>query len=273
MFMQEIEKGRVIFEEDKHLYYYELDDIQQPLTSMTTVLKLVVKTDFTKVAKDYFLKYKSKDDDFLSLYMDVAKKNKLNLENTIKMCEGVELNSYKDVMKIWDIIRDKAALKGTIYHKRKEDESYDRGCHPIKMDGSKKVSYGMSGLSGNYSELIVHNLFYKICGTADVVNFDGNKFSVRDYKTSKEKPIESSSFKGDKMSSPVNHLLKNDYWKFALQLSGYAFMLEEYGYECNGLAVDWVKDVEKDIIEEVKLPYLKKEAKALFEYHKSLNKK
>ena len=164
-----------------------------------------------------------------------------------------------------------AAVKGTAYHAVKENQAYERGAKELKTDGEFKVGYNLKELGGEYAELIVYHPFYKVCGSIDGAVFDKSLvFKLLDYKSNKEKP-KKNGFKGERLLTPVSHLENSKLNLYYLQLSIYAFILEEYGYKCDGLKIIYVKDTVKDVTEEMEVPYLRKEAKAILTYFKNRN--
>lgn len=266
-------KERILFREHDHVYFYETqlgEAVQQEkFTSVTTILsKLSPKKDFDKIAQDYYEKFVV-NGSLDILFKDIGKKNKMSITECYDMWGELDYSNHKCIVKIWDDIKNKAAEKGTAYHLLREQEAYTKGAKLLITDGDFKVGHDLRTLTGNYSELILFHPFYKVSGSADVIEFDDNNaFTVRDYKTNKKKP-EQKSFKNEKLLTPVSHLLACDYDKYTLQLSIYAFILEEYGYKCKELELIWIKDAEKDIRELIPVPYLKTEAKAILTYFKN----
>lgn len=71
-----------------------------------------------------------------------------------------------------------------------------------------------------YSELMVHNDEYEICGTADLIIDHGDEFSIGDFKTNKA--FEFYSHYNKRLLDPIAHLSECQYNEYTLQLSLYA---------------------------------------------------
>lgn len=265
--------GKILFREHDHVYFYEEEGIRDKYTSVTTLLKgISPKDDFDKIAQNYFEKNVI-NGSLDILFKDIGKKNKLSVVECYDLWGDLDYSNYKCIVKIWDDIKTKAAEKGTSYHLLRELEAYKDGAKPLKIEGDFKVGYDLRFLEGYYPELILYHPFYKVSGSADVVKIYENKtFYLGDFKTYKREP-KRESFKGKRLLTPVSHLLACDLDKANLQLSIYAFILEEYGYKCGKLEVIWVKDVEKDERVIFPMEYLKDEAKAILTYFKNNNYK
>lgn len=194
--------------------------------------------------------------------------------------EGV---SQEEILSRWEDKKVKSQIKGTLYHKKKEDQILTKAgvFRHNEQDGIKQAFDITQLKPGLYPELIVYHPYYNIVGTADLVEiFEDGTFFLEDHKTN-----EKLDFKGfpvynpktykkepKKMFQPVQHLDDCNGIHYTLQLSAYAFMLEEAGYECNGLQVNHVlfDENEHDIMV-VKYPinYMKKEVRHIFEHFKN----
>lgn len=244
----------MIFYEDKHEYI----EVDEPYTSMTTFIdKFKHKEDWEEIAKKY------------------AKKNG---------------NTWQYWLNKWNLNKENSARVGSIVHRRKEDEAYrEPGWNHIQVNekGNKKIGLDLSNLSpGLYPELIVYDHKYKIAGQADrVIITQGKKVHIKDYKTSKEikkEPI--IYFDVDKkrrvrkrLLPPVSHLDANNFSTYSLQLSGYGFILERWGYKIASLEIIHLKmkgrqdpdffekgiyEIEEEVVYPV--PYLRREVQMMF---------
>ena len=114
-----------------------------------------------------------------------------------------------------------------------------------------------------YPELLIHNDEFMVAGQGDKIFKEGNKVDVHDYKTYKK--MEHEGFRGETLLAPLTHLQNANYWKTALQLSMYGWMLEELGYEVRDLFMHWIRGKDKEdkernhSVETYKLPYLRDE--------------
>lgn len=180
-------KERILFREHDHVYFYETnlgETVQQEkFTSVTTILsKLSPKKDFDKIAQDYYEKFVV-NGSLDILFKDIGKKNKMSIAECYDMWGELDYSDHKCIVKIWEDIKVKAAEKGTAYHLLRENEAYAKGAKSLITEGEFKVGHNLKTLEGNYSELILFHPFYKVSGSADVVEFKENKsFDIQDYK-------------------------------------------------------------------------------------------
>lgn len=268
----------ILFEPTKHLYI-DQDDALLKFKSVSSVLNFV-KPPFDPDGS-ILKKYSSKSRDFI--IKDLAKKWELTIKEANDKWDGIEFNEAS-IKKIWDEKKKKSLDRGTKLHAHKENISLKKGYFPIIYDeqtGYKK-SYDLTNLSnGTYPELIIYNLSHLLVGTADIVTiYPNNTFEIKDYKTNVK--IDFEGFKvfnpenrkkeSRKLLKPVNHLDDCDGLVYSLQLSFYAYMLEQFGYECKKLTIIHIQtDAQDNITMEVEYPinYLKKEIITILNYLKT----
>lgn len=123
----------------------------------------------------------------------------------------------------------------------------------------------------------------RIAGMIDVpiIKRGGNKFCIVDWKTNKEEFktkagyykkikvgngwVKSDQFieTNDTLLAPINHLPDCKLYKYALQLSLYAYIMECWGYELveNGLEIIHIRPTAEPKL--IKIPYLKDEIEKL----------
>lgn len=243
----------MIFYEDTHEYLVG----DEPYTSMTTFIhQFEPYTNWEKVAENY------------------AKKNGYTAEYWLEK---------------WDDNREKSAALGTKIHLQKEMECYqEMGWEHIQKNpqGNEKKGLDLSKLKpGLYPELIIYDHKFKIAGQADRVELRGNTVHIKDYKTSKVIDTEPKIFYDrerkrkirKRLLPPVSHLDANNFSTYSLQLSGYAFILERWGYKVGTLQLihlkmkgrgedkfyDWeTHEIEEEVIYDV--PYLRREVQMMF---------
>lgn len=240
----------LLFNSEQHRYYFE----EEPETKLTSVSTLIGK-------------YHEKFDE----------------EKHSKRIAEKEEVSQDEIKQRWRELGEKAAVKGSLYHARKEAEILSKPNvfrHP-EVDGLKQALDITELKPGLYPELIVYHPAYNIVGTADLVEiFEDGTFFLSDHKTNKELrftgfPVwNPKTYKKEpkKMFAPLSHIDDCSGCHYQIQLSSYAFMLEEAGYECRGLQINHVifDEEEKDImVVEYPINYLKKEVRNLFEHFKS----
>lgn len=139
-----------------------------------------------------------------------------------------------------------------------------------------------------YAEKKVHIDKYKIAGMIDVPIIKGNKFCILDWKTNKDELRKEAGYykkvkignkwvkgdtwvlTGDKFLEPIQHLESSKFNLYSLQLSLYAYIMEEWGYKLvdNGLEIVHLRPGAKPKL--IKIPYLKDEIQLILN-HYSLN--
>jgi hypothetical protein len=188
---------------------------------------------------------------------------------------------------------NKASLdRGHLYHAHKEEKAYKRKDKPIfkaeiTQEGYKKA-FDITDLKpGVYPELIVYLPEFGVLGTSDHVEiYEDFTFDVEDYKTNKK--LEFTGYpvwnpktmqrEPKKMLTPLQHLDDCHGIHYSLQLSLYAYMLEEAGYTLrpNGLKIHHALfDESSNSVDLVTYPlnYLRKEVISLLKHFKQNNSK
>lgn len=241
----------IYFNEERHEYRID-DEINGELyTSATTLLALYKKNynlDFwswykalqrilkmekkvfsSHLAKNYYFRF---DED----------KDKIT---HIAQCHGISLDEmklYQNIIKAeWKKDNKKSTDKGTHFHNFKEKNVINnRG---VEYNGETAIlATQVTDLSKLHDpnnlviapELMMYNREFRVSGTADkVFIFPDKNISIDDWKTNKEIKIE--SYKHSKMLYPLQHLDDENYNHYCLQVSLYAWMLEQNGYTVKDL--------------------------------------
>lgn len=157
----------------------------------------------------------------------------------------------EEILKEWEDIKQQSLIKGTAYHEAYEQKLLQgKKTHPsLYIDGIKQAHDLTKLTPGVHPELIIYNLRYGIVGTADIVEIhEDNSFDLFDHKTSRK--LEFQGFmkfdpifkdrKEVKMLPPLQHLGDCNGIHYTIQLSLYAYMLEQFGYKCNSLTIHHV---------------------------------
>lgn len=281
----------MIFKESTHKYLN--GDV--PYTSMTTLLgKFKEQKDWDAIAGAYLLKHsksdpENKDKTVMNILKDVAKKKELDYD-TVYERWGTVNPSVEWVRGIWKDNSEDALVRGSAYHLERELELSTKSYvkyNPVEND--EKESFDLTALKPGitYPELICYSHKYKIAGQADVITItDSGKVIVRDFKTSKTIHTEPSAFYNrdlkrkvvEHFNSPISHLPYFNLNEYALQLSGYAYILEMHGFPPlvdeegrTALIIEHIifdKDGMVTGTKDYYVPYLREEVKSLFEYHR-----
>jgi len=164
--------------------------------------------------------------------------------------------------------------RGNWYHaiREKEEELDAHILHKHEVIDNHKAGFDLYNLTpGVYPELMLHFPEYGIAGTSDRVEiFEDKTFDLSDYKTDKSLDFESFKvFNRSKnrrepkmMFEPVSHLEDCNGIHYSLQLSLYAYILEQRGYTLKSMWLEHAVFEDEKLVKVVRLPikYLKKEA-------------
>ena len=234
----------VKFQEDLHRYTNSKEEIY---ISATTIVH--------KYAADF-------DGEYWSMYKAIEildpnfKKNKkiyLASKTTDYLLSVIPYNMTLDsvlkgqesILKDWKHKNDVSKIKGTAFHKGKENLilssntiTFQEASHKVQdykvlfegrsLSELKDVNYYDCLPDGYYSELLLFHHGYKIAGTADVViiktDAHGNRFVlIDDFKTNKEIKTEN---RFQKMKFPMNKFDDCNANHYNLQTSLYGYLLE-----------------------------------------------
>lgn len=169
-----------------------------------------------------------------------------------------------------------AGEHGTRVHQYLQDWIEGKDTNITDSRDLSKTANGISWMVMNFNseeytrlrtEEIVYDEKLGVAGTIDLIKVnDDNSITLIDWKTNKK--IDQKGYTGEKAKEPVNHLVDCNFWKYTLQLSLYAYILERQGYPIKDLKIVHLKE---DEAKEYKVPYLKKEIKEMIEHGKETN--
>lgn len=184
---------------------------------------------------------------------------------TVKIILDIQQRFLND----WDLNKQEACNKGTLFHLEREKEAYELG---VQVYPGTDITGTVQGVysfdlwnlpDGYYTELLVYNHLYKIAGQIDRVwittipdqyhlnPLTGEVIPLRyidldDWKTNKE--IKTSN-RFQKMLSPIGHLDDCNFNHYQLQINLYSWILEQWGYVTRHRRFTHCK-------EEERIPYL-----------------
>jgi hypothetical protein len=148
--------------------------------------------------------------------------------------------SKEELKKQWKDKADRAAEKGTAFHKLMEDK-YIQSTDGIEVCDTKCPVTSYSTIEGVkedssmyledntiYTEKMIWSRKFRICGTADLVEVVNGKINVKDYKTNEKLDFESWKHPilgSRKLRFPVNGLDDCNFNVYQLQVNVYMYML------------------------------------------------
>ena len=169
----------------------------------------------------------------------------------------------REIIERWETIGDEACKKGTQFHRLAEFVVNDmEQCLPQeeRINHTEPILRVM-GLLGDHpylqdtflaTEVILQHKSLKIAGTVDLLCLNGNgTISVYDWKTNQKSIHPRMPNYGKLMQFPFSSFNDTEYYSYSLQLSFYAYMLEEIGFKVQDL------NILQDLPEENKIKVIK----------------
>lgn len=241
------QNGNVAFNNESHTYW-NLNDNERYISVTTLIHKYTQEFD-----KEFWSAYKALEKLLPKESWDIEKKSLLNTKkfhkeilDTYNISESEFNKVQQDILDAWDEENRKSCERGTKIHEEIEHSFYDN---------PKDISLQKFGLGGkfeckkDYSELDLEYgvypeyLIYKesddgilrIAGQVDLIVKQGNEITIIDHKTNKKidqkSGFDSSTKSNAKMKFPLNNLMDCNFYHYTLQLSTYAWMLQEINPE------------------------------------------
>ena len=246
------ELDHVAYNDNKHVYFNK--NTGEKYISVTTLIHSYVN----EFDGEYWSKYKAIEkfitrntpDEEKKSYFNQYKKQAGGHSNVIPYFEETIIKGDPKRIKILETLQNQvkeewkesnrqSLIKGTNFHKKKEDY-YTERCeayyNSILYKVVKNNQMMQGGDYGIYPELLIYNDEYKIAGQADLVIRTKDKLTIRDYKTNKELKM-SNNFQ--KMKYPLSNFDDCAFNHYQLQLSLYGYMLSHnYNLEVKDLIID-----------------------------------
>ena len=286
--MQEVitkQNGNIAFVEETHKYF----DVTNPdavFTSVTTMIHSYTQP----FDKDFWSAYKALEKLLPKDVWNVEKKSLLSTKKFDKVL--LELHSIDEndfnreqqcILDEWDEENRKSCDRGTKIHADLENSFYSK---KDDINLSKFEIGGKFECRKDYSELDIENGVYpeylisrvspdgklRIAGQIDLLVKKGNKIIIADWKTNKK--IETKSFYNSRTKSsvrmkfPLNNLDDVNYWHYTLQLSTYAWMVQQLNPEFEIEDLVLVHFDHSDNMTVYHLPYLKTEVIKMLSHFK-----
>lgn len=213
-----------------------------------------------------------------------------------KTREG-EPTTTEQILAKWERKRDLSAKIGTSFHELREidliaqekPEFYGVPCETEQCEhsGGYKYSIPINILKNNtvYPELMIYDFDYMICGQSDKVIVTGKKINIWDYKTDQEikfKAFSSKWVEPTKLLGPLSHLDDCNANIYSIKMSMYMYLLWKANkgkLKTGDIVIEHVhllRNPDNDNlpvlknnmpvvshIEQIKLPYRKKEVEAM----------
>ena len=286
--MQEVitkQNGNIAFVEETHKYF----DVTNPEATFTSVTTMI--HSYTQpFDKDFWSAYKALEKLLPKDVWNVEKKSLLSTKKFDKVLlelHNIDENDFnkeqQGILDEWDEENRKSCDRGTKIHADLENSFYSK---KDNINLSKFEIGGKFECRKDYSELDIENGVYpeylisrvspdgklRIAGQIDLLVKKGNKIIIADWKTNKK--IETKSFYNSKTKSsvrmkfPLNNLDDVNYWHYTLQLSTYAWMVQQLNPEFEIEDLVLVHFDHSDNMTVYHLPYLKTEVIKMLSHFK-----
>lgn len=184
--------------------------------------------------------------------------------------------SQEEVLAEWKETNDDSISHGNDIHKA--IEMYQKTS--MISEENRKYESMIKSICATYNEYhkvfqeeVLYNKKYRIAGTADkilqVTSSGKSYIDIEDYKTNKSKGIEYFSKYRNKMLFPVDHYEDCNFIHYALQLSLYAYMIEEMlGKKVRMLHIVYIPPDNFLAWKKIPVPYLKNDVIQILEFYK-----
>lgn len=284
----------IFFDEKEHRY--NLDSPEGPECISVTTLIGLFKSEFNEKYWSYYhalrkLRNEEKPQYKKFLwrmgYKSGEEQNKSEEEYKEKLNELALSSGYfptdmelaqQEVLYEWKKKNKDAQKKGTKFHNYKENESYKDGgveYEQIHINLATQTE-DLANLCHPTDtvfipELRMYNREYLISGTSDKNVFYSNKqFDIDDWKTNEEIKMEN---KYQKMEYPLHNYDDTNYNHYRIQVSIYAWMLEQWGYSPRNLKFTHV-ELEEDGLSikkatEYHTEYLRQDVENMLNYYRN----
>lgn len=282
----EIDKknGKIAYNDKEHAYW-NVDD-NEKYVSVTTLIGRY-EQEFDKV---FWSAYKSLERLLPADNWKIEKKSLLNtkkFDKEILKVYNISENEFnktqQDILDEWQKTNEESCIRGTAVHADLENSMYKMGANcdlkRFGIGGKFICDKGKTSLdveNGVFPEYLISRTskdgILRIAGQIDLLIKKGNHITIGDYKTSKEikqhSGFDTKTRQTVKMKYPLNNLEDCNYIHYTLQLSTYAWMIQQLNpdYIIDELILIHFPHEGGQVI--YKLDYLKSEVEKMLRHHK-----
>jgi len=284
------ENGDLLYNDEHHIYWNKRHS-DRKYTSVTTLIQKYHE----KFDSEFWSAYKSMEammgpQEFAQCGLKSAllkrKKWDRKLLNTYDVNEDMFDDMVTETLLTYKKVSDEACDYGTTYHNKQESKFYEKAIHSIT-----DYSYGIDldqrfmcernnfDLSRENAILPEYLVYYSsisglmnMAGQIDVLIKQGNDLYIVDFKTNK-KGIEKKAYfnpftkKKKMMYAPLTHIEDTTFEHYTLQLSIYAYMLQQINPDFN-IKLLRIIHVDREGVEtHYDLQYRKSDVEKLFKHY------
>ena len=278
------QNGAVCFNEDSHVYWNVNDD--EKYISVTTLIERYAQP----FDKDFWSGYKALEQLLPTDAWGIEKKSLLathkldkELLSTYNISELDFNKAQQGILDEWDKTNKESCERGTKIHAKIEQSMYDMGANvtlkKFGVGGKFTCDKGRTDLdleNGVYPEYLISYMsddkLLRLAGQIDLLAISGNQFWILDWKTNKEikqkSGFNTQTKSTAKMLYPLNNLDDCNYWHYTLQLSTYAWMIQQLRPDLNLQELIMVHFDHNGKQTVYHLDYLKDEVEKMFKHYK-----
>ena len=274
--------GDVYFYDDEHLY---TDKTGQRFTSVTTLIH-----EYThEFDSEFWSSYKAMEallgeNDFAILKKSLLATKKFHSSIPYKFNIPTHIYEEKkaEILQSYEDERNKSCERGTRIHSEFENSFYKSDFPDLKRFGlggkfiCKRDYYELDLDKGVYPEYLISKIssdgILRIAGQIDLMVKDGNDIYLYDWKTNKE--IKQKSFyhrgkgKYDCMKYPLNNVMDCNFMHYTLQLSLYAYLLQQINPEFNIKSLKLIHIDHNNRESEYEIEYIKDTVEIMLKHYK-----
>lgn len=237
------QNGPVAFSEDEHVYW-NVDDNEKYISVTTLIHKFTQPFD-----KEFWSAYKALEKLLSKDSWTIEKKSLLNTKKfnkSILDVYNIDINDFnkvqQDILDAWDEENRKSCERGTKIHLDIENSFYknpkDISLQKFGIGGKFECKKDYSELDieyGVYPEYLIHieskDGVLRVAGQVDLIVKSGNEIVICDWKTNKKieqkAGFNTATKSTAKMKYPLNNLDDSNFWHYSMQLSTYAWILQQ----------------------------------------------
>lgn len=278
------QNGTVCFNEDSHVYW-NVNDNEKYISVTTLIDRYAQPFD-----SNFWSGYKALEQLIPTEAWGMEKKSLLTthkidkeLLTTYNISE-LEFNKVQqEILDEWDKTNRESCERGTKIHAKIEQSMYDMGANvtlkKFGVGGKFVCDKGRTDLdldNGVYPEYLISYMsddkLLRLAGQIDLLAISGNQFWILDWKTNKEikqkSGFNTQTKSTSKMLYPLNNLDDCNYWHYTLQLSTYAWMVQQLRPDLNLQDIIMVHFDHNGKQTVYHLDYLKDEVEKMFKHYK-----
>lgn len=277
------ENDNIIYNDEKHVYIDKEDGSNY--VSVTTLIH-----SYTNIFDSAFWSaYKALEallDDVtfsaLKKVLLATKKFDSKILKKLNINEDEFSQKRAEILQNYEDEKNKSCERGTKIHAQFENSMYQNPEKELKRYGLggkfnvHKGYYKLDADRGVYPEFLISvkskDGYLRVAGQIDLLVKDGNDIYIYDFKSNKK--IDSKSYynrstkKYESLKYPLNNIMDCNLMHYTLQLSMYAYLLQQYNPEFNIKLLKLIHIDHSDKTTEIEVEYMKKEVEVLLKHYK-----